>query len=161
MSKKAKDGHNFKCKLCGHITKSYGAMSAHLNKLHQRNGTGLKENYMEMTDELPKAKKTAGKNSRYKCNHCGHICGTSAGIIPHIKTKHDIQENMKEHYTRIDAPAKRKYNKRPKPDNSKILDILGAGKKDVKFRITVDLEINLSQNTIDILPWQGNTPESK
>ncbi|MCF7956608.1 MAG: hypothetical protein K9M75_12465 [Phycisphaerae bacterium] len=160
---------NSKCKLCGHITATLNAMRVHLNKTHGKSGRGIAKNYISKTTAptsprggRAKGSKNKTKTSNYECTICGHTCGTDAGIIGHLQAKHEKSGSMREFYKKTELPAKRKYTKRDKPNRSNVMEMLqGAGvmKKDIKFKMTVDLEINLSKNSIEILPWAGNKPE--
>jgi hypothetical protein len=141
----------------------------HLNKTHGKSGRGLAKEYISKTTSpaslrrgRAKGSRNKSKTSNYECTICGHTCGSDAGIIGHLQAKHQKSGSMKEFYKKTELPAKRKYTKRDKPSQVNVMEMLqgaGAMKKDVKFRITVDLEINLTKNSIDILPWSGNKPE--
>lgn len=153
---------NSKCKICGHVTATINAMRVHLNKTHGKSGRGLTKNYISQTSARPSHRQGKAKKSGYECTICGHICGTDAGIISHIQARHGKSGSMREFYEKKELPPKRKYTKRDKPDSDNIMEMLqgtGVMKKDIKFRMTVDLEINLTKNSIEILPWSSNKPE--
>ena len=153
---------NSKCKICGHVTATVNAMRVHLNKTHGKSGRGLTKKYICQTTAAPSNRKSKARKTNFQCTICGHSCGTDAGIIGHIQNKHGKTGSIREFYKKTELPAKRKYTKRDKPDQANVMEMLqGAGvmKKDIKFRMTVDLEINLTINSIDILPWSLNRPE--
>ena len=166
---KADKVKNSKCKICGHITATVNSMRVHLNKTHGKSGRGLAKNYISKTTAPATPRRGKNKNSKnksktanYQCTICGHTCRSDAGIIAHVQTKHDKSGSIREFYKKTELPTKRKYTKREKPSRGNVMEMLqGAGvmKKDIKFKMTVDLEINLTKNSIDILPWAGNKPE--
>lgn len=152
----------FKCKLCGHVTKAHNSMLSHLKIKHGKTGRGLTKEFIIKTSQKP-VRASYGKSMKdkcfeYTCTICKHTLGTDAGIIGHIKKQHGKSNPVREFYTRkeISTSHKSKTKKTPKAINSKLLDILGNGKEDIKFIITVDLEINLSTNSIKILPCSGH-----
>ena len=153
---------NAKCKICGHVTATVNAMRVHLNTTHGKTGRGLTKDYISQTTAPPTHRKGKSKKSKFQCTICGHTCRSDAGIIGHIQNKHGKSGSIREFYKKIESPAKRKYTKREKPSTNNVMEMLGAAgvmKKDIKFRMTVDLEINLTKNSIDILPWSPNRPE--
>ena len=148
---------NYKCKICNHVTGAHNSMLAHIKKHHGKSGEGITAEFIEKTFEKAKRKINSAKGVKYICKECGHITGTDAGIIGHIKAKHNITEKYHEHYEKKGTAPKRKYTKREKPAGGNIMELLGGAKNEIKCIVTVDLEVNLTTNSIKIIP--RNTEE--